>query len=48
MPESFSGEPNLSTAEKGREFFEADVAGLAKFLIDLSRAPWHPRFPYAP
>lgn len=48
MPESFAGEPNLSTAEKGREFFEADVAGLAKFLIELSRSPWHPRFPYAP
>jgi creatinine amidohydrolase len=48
MPESFAGEPNRSSAEKGRDFFEADVAGLAKFLIDLSRAPWHPHFPYAP
>ena len=48
MPESFAGEPNRSSAEKGRDFFEADVAELAKFLIDLSRAPWHPHFPYAP
>ena len=47
MPESCGGRPDLATAEKGRQFFEADVDGLSDFLIELSRAPWHPRFPYA-
>lgn len=47
MPQSCGGRPDLATAEKGQRFFEADVAGLAKFLVELSRARWHPRFPYA-
>lgn len=47
MPGSFAGRPDLSSGEKGKRFFEADVAGFSKFLVELSRAPWHPRFPYA-
>lgn len=46
MPSSCGGRPDLATPEKGREFFAADTNALAKFLVELSLAPWHPRFPY--
>lgn len=48
MPASCGGRPDLATPEKGRQFFEADVAGFSKFLISLSETPWHPQFPYSP
>jgi len=47
MPGSFAGEPGLATAEKGEQFFRAETAGFARFLIELSNAAWHPRFPFA-
>lgn len=47
MPASCGGRPDLANADKGKCFFEADVAGLSAFLVELSRAPWHSRFPYA-
>lgn len=47
MPAACGGRPDLATAEKGKEFFEADVTGFSRFLVALSEAPWHPRFPYA-
>lgn len=47
MPASCGGRPDLATPEKGRQFFEADAACFSKFLIELSQAPWHPRFPYS-
>jgi len=46
MPESCGGRPDEATVEKGRHFAQADAAGLADFLVTLSRSPWHPGFPY--
>jgi len=46
MPESCGGRPDEATAEKGRRFAQNDAAGLADFLVTLSRSPWHPGFPY--
>lgn len=46
LPESCGGRPDMASAEKGKQFFDASVKGLAKFLAELSRAPWHPDFPY--
>ncbi|HWL53259.1 MAG TPA: creatininase family protein [Chthoniobacteraceae bacterium] len=48
MPESYAGTPDTATAEKGKTFLEAAARGLSDYLVELSRAPWHPRFPYAP
>lgn len=48
MPESYAGDPQKATAEKGAAFLKASARGLADFLVELSRAPWHPRFPYEP
>jgi creatinine amidohydrolase len=47
MPASCGGRPDLATEEKGREYFEDCVRGFADFLVELSAAPWHPRFPYS-
>jgi creatinine amidohydrolase len=46
MPAACGGRPDLATPEKGEEFFEADVTGFSRFLVALSQAPWHSRFPY--
>jgi len=46
MPESCGGRPDEATAEKGRRFAQTDAAGLAAFLVTLSRSPWHSGFPY--
>ncbi len=46
LPSSAGGQPQLSSAEKGREYLSACGGGLANFLIELSREPWHPEFPY--
>lgn len=46
LPSSAGGQPQLSSAEKGQEFLNACSGGLANFLIELSREPWHPEFPY--
>lgn len=47
MPSSCGGRPDLASAEKGAAFHAACVAGLSGFLLELSRAAWHPSFPYA-
>lgn len=47
MPSSCGGRPDLATAEKGRDFFEHCAERFADFLLELSSAPWHPRFPYS-
>src|SRR5690606_22637326 len=48
MPQSYAGTPEVSTVEKGEAFIKACTKGLANLLIELSREPWHPCFPYAP
>jgi creatinine amidohydrolase len=47
MPSSCGGRPDLATQEKGRQFLEECAKGFADFLVELSSAPWHPRFPYS-
>ena len=47
MPSSCGGRPDWATEEKGREYFEDCVHGFADFLVELSRTPWQPRFPYS-
>jgi len=46
MPESCMGRPDESSAGKGEAFCKASAAGLARFLVELSRAPWSLSFPY--
>ncbi len=46
MPESYAGTPDTASAEKGKECFDRSVLGLARFLVDLSREPWRPGFPF--
>jgi creatinine amidohydrolase len=46
MPKSYSGRPDQASAEAGERCFNASAAGMAAFLVDLSRTPWHPGFPY--
>jgi len=48
MPAACGGRPDLATAEKGRLFVERAIPAFAKFLVNLSREPWHARFPYSP
>lgn len=48
MPSSSGGRPDAATPEKGEEFFNAGVQGLANLLLELNNAPWVPGFPYAP
>lgn len=46
MPSSCGGRPDEASAEKGKKFAEASATKLGEFLVNLSREPWHPRFPY--
>ena len=46
MPESYSGHPEQASAEAGERCFNASAEGMAGFLVELSRTPWHPGFPY--
>lgn len=46
MPDSCSGRPDESSAEKGEAVCKASAAGLARFLVELAHAPWSPSFPY--
>jgi creatinine amidohydrolase len=46
MPEACAGRPDEATAEMGERYLEASAAGMADFLVELSRQPWHPGFPY--
>ncbi len=46
LPESFGERPDLATPKKGQKFFEDSAAGLARFLVELSRQPWSPAFPF--
>lgn len=48
LPQSAGGETRTSDARKGRLFTEAVGRGMAAFLAELSQAPWHANFPYAP
>lgn len=48
LPESAGGETRASTAEKGRALTESGAHGLAQFLVDLTHAALHDRFPYPP
>lgn len=47
MPESCGGETRESRPEKGKVLAESAASGLADYLVNLSKAPWHPGFPYA-
>lgn len=46
MPEACGGRPDQASTLKGAQFFEAATKGMAHFLIELSRAAWHPGFPF--
>ena len=45
-PVSAGGDARKSSVEKGKALVESGIDGLAKFLVELSDAPWHPDFPY--
>ncbi len=47
MPESCGGETRHSHPEKGKILADSAASGLANHLIGLSKAPWHPGFPYS-
>jgi creatinine amidohydrolase/Fe(II)-dependent formamide hydrolase-like protein len=47
LPMSAGGETRTATAASGDALITAAADGLARFLVQLSEAPWHPRFPYA-
>ncbi len=47
MPAACGGEARQATADKGRALIEAEVAGLAEFLVELSLAGPMAEFPYA-
>ena len=46
VPKGGGGETRTASAEKGKALIESGAQGLAKFLVELSRAPWNPNFPY--
>ena len=46
MSGSYVGNPERASADKGRQFLDACAGGMARFLVDLSREPWHEKFPY--
>jgi creatinine amidohydrolase len=46
MPSSCGGRPDQASAEKGKTFAADCTAKLGAFLVNLSREPWHPRFPF--
>lgn len=46
MPASCAGRPDEASADLGERYFQASAAGMADFLVELSRQPWHPGFPY--
>jgi creatinine amidohydrolase len=48
VPMAGGGETRKASAEKGRIIIDSSADGLADFLVELSRAPWNPDFPYAP
>jgi creatinine amidohydrolase len=47
-PVSAGGDARASSPEKGKPIIESGIENLAKFLAELSQAPWHPDFPYPP
>jgi creatinine amidohydrolase len=47
-PLSGGGDARKATAEKGRALMDSAVDKCVKLLVELSRTPWHPEFPYAP
>lgn len=48
VPAAAGGDTRASSAAKGKAMFEAGAAGLARFLVELSREPWHDLFPLPP
>lgn len=48
MPNAAGGPTEHATAELGRARVESGIEGLSALLLDLSKSPWHPDFPYAP
>ena len=46
VPMSAGGDVREATAEKGRRVLERNSENLAELLVALSRAKWHPDFPY--
>lgn len=46
VPLSGGGKLDRSTADKGRGLIESSADNLADFLVELSKAPWGPNFPY--
>jgi len=47
VPAGAGGVVEKASAEKGARMMDNDAAGLADFLVSLSKAPWRPGFPYA-
>ena len=48
LPLSAGGDTRQSSAEKGRAVIESGAENLARLLLELSKTPWHPEFPYPP
>jgi len=48
VPMGGGGETRDSSAEKGEDYLASAAENLAALLVELSGAPWHPDFPYAP
>ena len=48
VPMGGGGETRKSSAEKGKALIESAVDNLADLLVELSKAPWNPHFPYPP
>jgi creatinine amidohydrolase len=44
--DSGAGDPRDAAAEKGKRYFDAITATLARFLVDLASAEVDERFPY--
>jgi len=48
VPKGGGGETRTASTEKGKALIESGAEGLADFLVELSKAPWNPNFPYPP
>ena len=46
MPMGGGGETRKASKEKGEALIETGADGLAAFLVELSKTPWNPKFPY--
>jgi len=48
VPAAAGGDTRTASAAKGEALIESGAANLAEFLVELSKTPWNPNFPYPP